>query len=104
MTMIAHSARPLHIAHDGFLVGYARLLGDGRAVWYPGRSQVGCVRMASELDVWREEELLDGETFALPAAVESDPPEDMDREYAEIIQYLLGQLARLQQEREEALA
>jgi hypothetical protein len=57
---------PLRIAHDGYLVGYARLLGDGRAVWYPGRSQVGCVRMASELDVWHEEELLDGESYPLP--------------------------------------
>lgn len=90
-----HRDRKFYIAHDSFMVGHARLLGDGRAEWYPGNAHtMRCVRQASELDIWREEALLADEVFT--GSLEDDPPTQQLQDCWSIIESLLTIIARQQ--------
>ena len=87
--------RKFFIAHDGFTIGHARLLSDGRAEWYPGNAHhCVCVRRASELDIWKEEDLLADELFT--GGMDDDPPEQQLQDLWSIIASLLAILARHQ--------
>ena len=91
----ATPARKYVIAHDGFTIGHARLLTGGRAEWYPGNAHhCVCVRQASELDIWKEEELLADELFT--GGIDDDPPEGQIHDLWSIIESLLTILARQQ--------
>ena len=87
--------RKFYIAHDGFTIGHARLLTGGRAEWYPGNAHhCVCVRQASELDIWKEEELLADELFT--GGIDDDPPEGQIQDLWSIIESLLAIVARQQ--------
>ena len=87
--------RKFYIAHDGFTIGHARLLTGGRAEWYPGNCHtMRCVRQASEIDIWKEEDLLADELFT--GGMDDDPPEQQLQDLWSIIESLLTILARQQ--------